>query len=171
MLYPQNGDRIVAIDSVTSLHLMYRVVSLEIYLENFRKFSPNIKFPENLQPYLQVAVVGTDDNVAELLSLPVVVHEVEDALGTGHVDGVVLRPRAVSVAQHRRQRVAIRRRVNRIHRHSARRCRVRLVPMTSQSGSQKGALLSRDMQRKLAIPCDDDKRTKDSISPVSVLLF
>ena len=24
MLYPQNGDRIVAIDSVTSLHRMYR---------------------------------------------------------------------------------------------------------------------------------------------------
>jgi len=29
MLYPQNGDRIVAIDSVTSLHPMYRVNGLE----------------------------------------------------------------------------------------------------------------------------------------------
>jgi len=26
MLYPQNGDRIVAIDSVTSLHLKYCVI-------------------------------------------------------------------------------------------------------------------------------------------------
>ena len=32
MLYPQNGDRIVTIDSVTSLHPMYKIRYLDIYL-------------------------------------------------------------------------------------------------------------------------------------------
>jgi len=32
VLYPQNGDRIVTIDSVTSLHPVYKIRYLDIYL-------------------------------------------------------------------------------------------------------------------------------------------
>jgi len=33
MLYPQNGDRIVAVDSVTSLHSMYKMCACQKVLQ------------------------------------------------------------------------------------------------------------------------------------------
>ena len=35
MFYPQNGDRVVAIDTVTSLHPMYNFDTLEVRLIKF----------------------------------------------------------------------------------------------------------------------------------------
>ena len=37
MLYPQNGDRIVAIDSVTSLHPMYSFSESYLYIPDVSK--------------------------------------------------------------------------------------------------------------------------------------
>jgi len=46
MLYPQNGDRIVAIDSVTALHPMYRCKNSNTNIENKRmkKIAPYLTF-------------------------------------------------------------------------------------------------------------------------------
>jgi len=48
MLYPQNGDRIVAIDSVTSLHPMYRAAWARVYVYTITR--------ENLYETKQTAI-------------------------------------------------------------------------------------------------------------------
>ena len=63
----------------------------------FRADAPDVQLSNGINERnsgdLQVAVASADDYVAELLTLPVVVHEVEHALRTSHILWVVDRLR------------------------------------------------------------------------------
>lgn len=94
---------------------------------------------------LQISVFSTDDHITKLLLLPVIVHEVENSLCTCHVLGVIHHSWLVFVSQQRRQRIAVRFRVNRrVHRDND----DKFVPRTDCIRN-----LSKYIKTKVVLPC------------------